>query len=148
MRLSEEFLIELFGKSGSEIYDRIRGIDHRKVNTSRERKSIGSETTFNESTDDIEILKAYLREFSYEIALDMKNKGVQGRTITVKTKDENFSQHTKSKTINNYIRNAEDIYSISENLLLDMNLENKLRLIGLSVSNLISMDLEQLSMFD
>ncbi|WFA08928.1 DNA polymerase IV [Tissierella sp. Yu-01] len=148
IRLSEEFLIELFGKSGGEIFDRIRGIDHRKVDTSRERKSIGSETTFNGVTNDMEILKSYLREFAYEIAQAMKDKGVQGRTITVKIKDENFVQHTKSKTINSYISSADEIYIIAGNLLSEINLEKNLRLIGLTISNLISLDLEQLSLFD
>lgn len=147
MRLSEDFLIDMFGKSGSEIYDRIRGIDNRKVDTSRERKSIGSESTFN-AKDDIEVFKAYLNEFANEISNAMINKGVQGKTITVKTKDENFIQHTKSKTLNNYISSAEDIYANACSLIDEMDLDTRLRLVGLTMSNFMSLDLEQLSFFD
>ncbi|MDD2446662.1 MAG: DNA polymerase IV [Tissierellia bacterium] len=147
MRLSEDFLIDMFGKSGSEIYDRIRGIDNRKVDTSRERKSIGSESTFN-AKDDIEVFKAYLNEFANEISNAMINKGVQGKTITVKTKDENFIQHTKSKTLNNYISSAEDIYTNACSLIDEMDLDTRLRLVGLTMSNFMSLDLEQLSFFD
>lgn len=148
MRLSENFLIDLFGKAGSEIYDRIRGIDNRKINISRERKSIGSETTFSVDSNEIEILKSYLKEFSKEIAESLLHTGLQGRTVTVKIKDENFIQHTKSKSLNNYIYLSEDIYKISTYLLSEIGIENKLRLIGLTVSNLITLDLEQLSLFD
>ena len=147
MRLSEEFLLEMFGKMGSEIYDRIRGIDNRKVETSRERKSIGSETTFEEDIIDKDILKTYLLDFSEEISQILLHKGLQGRTITIKTKDDEFVQHTKSKTLANHITSKEDIYNIAASLLDDMVLEKKLRLIGLTISNLITKDLEQLSLF-
>ncbi len=53
MNLTEEFLIELFGKQGREIYYRIRGIDNRSINTERERKSLGTETTFTKDTKKI-----------------------------------------------------------------------------------------------
>lgn len=147
MRLSEEFLVEMFGKMGSEIYDRIRGIDNRKVETSRERKSIGAETTFEEDIIDKNILKTYLLDFSEEISQILLHKGLQGRTITIKTKDDEFVQHTKSKTLVNHITSKEDIYNIASSLLDDMVLEKKLRLIGLTISNLITLDLEQLSLF-
>lgn len=148
MRLSEDFLVEMFGKMGSEIYDRIRGIDNRRVETSRERKSIGSETTFEEDIIDKAILKGYLLDFSEEIAQILFHKGLQGRTITIKTKDDEFVQHTRSKTLVNYVSAREDIYNVAASLLDDMVLERKLRLIGLTISNLISMDLEQLSLFE
>ena len=147
MRLSEDFLIDMFGKTGNEIYYRIRGIDNRKVDTSRQRKSIGSESTFD-ATGDIEVFKSYLKEFANEISNEMIKKGLQGKTITVKTKDENFIQRTKSKTISNYTNIAEEIYANAATLLDEMDLETRLRLVGLTMSNLMSLDLEQLSFFD
>jgi DNA polymerase IV len=42
-------LVRLFGKSGNYYFDICRGIDHRPVEPSRERKSVGAEQTF--STD-------------------------------------------------------------------------------------------------
>ena len=78
----------------------------------------------------------------------MIKKGLQGKTITVKTKDENFIQRTKSKTISNYTNIAEEIYANAATLLDEMDLETRLRLVGLTMSNLMSLDLEQLSFFD
>lgn len=148
MRLSETFLIEFFGKAGSEIYDRIRGIDNRKIDISRERKSIGSETTFIMDTMDLEILESYLSDFSEELAASLINNGLQGRTITVKLKDQNFIQHTKSRSLIDFINSSQDIYTTSVKLLREMKIENNIRLIGLTISNLITIDLEQLSLFD
>ncbi len=44
--LSNETLIELFGKFGNRLYDYCRGIDHRCVQSSRIRKSVSTEHTF------------------------------------------------------------------------------------------------------
>ena len=148
MRLSEDFLVEFFGKYGSDIYNRIRGIDHRVVEVTRERKSIGSESTFSIDTKDIDILKSYLKEFSKEISETLLYKGIQGRTLTIKIKDEFFNQRTRSKTLVSYINSEYDIYNNSVNILNEIELDNKLRLIGLTISNFISTDFEQLSLFD
>ena len=148
MRLSEDFLVEFFGKYGSDIYNRIRGIDHRVVEVTRERKSIGSESTFSIDTKDIDILKSYLKEFSKEISETLLYKGIQGRTLTIKIKDEFFNQRTRSKTLVSYINSEDDIYNNSVNILNEIELDNKLRLIGLTISNFISTDFEQLSLFD
>lgn len=148
MELSEEFLIDLFGKAGREIYDRIRGEDNRIINTSRERKSLGVESTFENDTKDLNVLKSYLHNFSQEIEYSLGKKELRGRTITLKIKDKDFVQHTKSRTLNIYINSYEEIYDIAISLLDEICIKNDLRLIGLTVSNLMGMELEQLSLFD
>ncbi len=148
LRLSEEFLVEMFGKAGMEIYNRIRGIDYRKVNTTRERKSLGVERTFDESTDNMETLIKYIKKFSQELSYDLKSKGLHGRTIILKIKDENFTVQTRSKTLNEYINDFPQILDISLELLGEVEINNKIRLIGITASNLMTSELEQLSLFD
>ena len=47
-KVSEEHLVEVFGKAGHIFYHFARGIDERPVITYRERKSVGCEQTFLE----------------------------------------------------------------------------------------------------
>lgn len=148
MRLSEEFLTEFFGKAGGEIYNRIRGIDSRKVNTTRERKSLGTETTFSDYTKDKSVLKSFLHSFSLEMETSLESRDLQAKTITLKVKDINFSTRTKSKTLNNYISTFDDIFGVVVNLLDEIEIDQDIRLIGLTVSNLETLKLEQLSLFD
>lgn len=138
----------MFGKAGMEIYNRIRGIDYRKVNTTRERKSLGVERTFDESTDNMETLIKYIKKFSQELSYDLKSKGLHGRTIILKIKDENFTVQTRSKTLNEYINDFPQILDISLELLGEVEINNKIRLIGITASNLMTSELEQLSLFD
>ena len=60
LKLDYEFLIDNFGKQGAYIYHVIRGVDERKINPSRVRKSIGKERTFAQNTNDMAILSSYL----------------------------------------------------------------------------------------
>lgn len=148
LNLSEDFLVELFGKWGNDIYNRIRGIDNRKIDTERERKSLGTETTFSKITKDKEILKSYLYDFSIEIADSLIANKIQGKTITLKVKYEDFKVKTKSKTLLNDISLANDIYEIGSSLLDEIELTKNIRLIGLTISNLSTTEMEQLSFFD
>ncbi|WP_432406612.1 DNA polymerase IV [Wukongibacter sp. M2B1] len=148
LRLPKEYLEEFFGKYGNEIYDRIRGIDNRMVKPSRERKSIGRETTLAEDSSDKEHLRKYLLRFSKNVSETLVSKGILTKTITVKIKTSNFQSHTKSRTIYDYINSYEQIYSIASDILDEIELEDEIRLIGLTVANLSQNEAKQLSFFD
>lgn len=148
LSLDEDFLTEMFGKSGREIYLRIRGIDEREVDVDRERKSIGIERTFDQETDDVEELKGYLKDFSKKLSLELNKKQVNARTIVVKVKDEEFKTQTRSKTLVNHINSYEEIYEIAEMLFEEIEINKKIRLLGVSGGNLLSANLEQLSLFN
>jgi DNA polymerase IV len=145
--LPKELLIEFFGKFGIEIYERIRGIDKREVEVSRERKSIGRETTLRTDTLNKEELKLYLKAFSKSVASTMRNKGVRGKNLTLKIKTSSFINHTKSRTLLHYISTEEEIYKEACVILEELELEEKIRLIGLSISVFEENKIEQLSMF-
>lgn len=148
LMLSEDFLIDFFGKTGIDIYNRIRGIDNRKVNTDRERKSIGTELTFRQDTRDKNLLKDYLYNFSKELALSLEKHEFFCRTVILKVRYQDFKTQTKSRTLNNYIGGADEIYQIAVYLLEEIDITNNIRLIGLTVSNFSNIIIEQLSLFD
>lgn len=147
IRLSEDFLTELLGKLGRELYLRIRGIDNREVEVERERKSLGTESTFSDHTKDKDILKKHLYNFAEEISLGLEKQGLYGRTVTLKIRYDNFSIITRSKTLMAAINSRDTIYKTGKELLDEIKLKHKLRLIGLTVSNLTDFGMEQLSIF-
>lgn len=146
--LEENFLVDLFGKAGREIYEKIRGIDTRKVENYRERKSIGIERTFDVDTKDLDVLKNYLKSYSKQLEKELKIRKIHTKTIIVKVKDEDFKVQTRSKTLDNYIDNSEEIYNIALSLLNEIKIDKKIRLLGVTGANLLTVDLEQLSLFD
>lgn len=148
LELSEEFLVDLLGKSGREIHQRIRGIDHRPVNTRRERKSLGIERTFSKGTRNRKVLEGYLENFSKELSRDLQDKRLHARTITLKVKDEHFKVQSRGKTLFQHTNDAEEIFQVAKDLFRELPLDKPLRLMGVTASNLLSQDLQQLSFFD
>lgn len=148
LQLPKEFLVDFFGKYGIEIYNRIRGIDNRNVQTTREVKSIGRETTLKRDTSDKDYLKKFLREFSQDISYSLNKNKLFAKTVTVKIKTSNFEVHTKSRTINTYISSSGEILEVAEEILKEIDFNEGIRLIGLIVSNFCHTIEEQLSIFD
>jgi DNA polymerase-4 len=134
-RRSEQELISYFGKAGHIYYENARGIDNRAVESHRERKSIGAETTFEMDFDSYEDLSIQLDAIAKEVIDRIQKKGFKGRTITLKIKYATFKNVTRSRTLPIHITDFETLYSIGIELLREVDISPKVRLIGLSVKN-------------
>lgn len=146
-QLDKSFFLEYLGKNGLDIYNRIRGIDNRTVEIHRDRKSYGRETTLKSNTNDLEELKLYLRGFCEELTRNLQYGRIFIKTITVKYKTEDFENHTRSRTINYYTNDLEVIYSVAVEILEEKEIEEKVRLIGVSLSGIKEDSVEQLTLF-
>jgi DNA polymerase IV len=144
-------LIRNFGKAGKFYFDIVRGIDDRPVETSSERKSIGTELTYEKDLVTRFEIIAELYKVEKDLMERIEHSGTTGRTITVKVKFSDFRQITRSKTLQNYIRNFDMLHQEVSEIRKSMNLEgSKIRLLGVSISNLESDDCHdrQLYLFD
>jgi len=145
-RMPKEFYIEYLGKNGTEIYDRIRGNDNREIELVRERKSVGKEKTLKFDTKNKEELLQYIKEFSFEIEEVLSRKNVVGKTVTLKFKTKDFENHTRSKTLNNYIGTQTEIFKVAEELLESEELKEEVRLVGVSISSFKETEVQQMSL--
>ena len=144
-------LIRNFGKIGVFYYDIVRGIDERPVEPESERKSIGTELTFEKDlTTRFEIV-AELYKLERELMNRLAESGASGRTITLKIKFADFKQITRSKTLQSYIHDFETLHKEVSEIRKSLHLEGSLiRLLGVSISNLETDECadRQLSLFD
>ncbi|QSH40456.1 DNA polymerase IV [Lentisphaerota bacterium ZTH] len=130
-------LIERFGsKSGEYYYNIVRGHDEREVESEWERKSLGRETTFQEDISDLRQIHKVIYELSEEVSGLLKRYGLQGRTVTVKVRYEDFKTVTRSQSFSNPINELEFIFSTSLELLSKTEAgKRKVRLLGVTLSN-------------
>lgn len=128
-------LIRNFGKAGVFFHDIVRGIDERPVEPDQERKSVGTELTYDKDlTVRFEII-AELYQLEKELMERLEHSGTTGRTITLKVKFSDFRQITRSKTLQNYIRNFETLHKEVTEIRRSLKLEGtRIRLLGLSIS--------------
>lgn len=144
-------LVRNFGKAGVFFYEIARGIDNRPVETSQERKSVGTELTYEKDlTSSFEII-AELYKLEKELIERLEHSGTAGRTVTLKIKFSDFRQITRSRTIPQYFRDFETLHREVTILRKSVDLENfSIRLLGVSISNLENEECEdrQLYLFD
>lgn len=132
---SEQKLVEFFGKIGRIYYQNARGIDERGVEPSRIRKSIGAENTFETDIDSLEDLRIRLDEVAQDVIERISKRSFSGRTVTLKVKYADFRNISRSKTLLTPVTDYKTLYETGMELLANIDLEPKVRLIGLTIKN-------------
>lgn len=134
---SLEDLTLRYGKSGQYYYNICRGVDHRKVQPTRDTKSVSAERTFEDNIyewDDVVSEIERIARISFERY--KRSKAEDGHTITIKIKYADFQQITRSKTEDQAINDEESYVSIAKSLFTEQLLnEEGIRLIGVGISN-------------
>lgn len=129
-------LTKLFGKSGLHYYNIVRGIHTSKVKPNRVRKSIAAERTFNENISSEVFMLERLKKIALELEKRMVKSNTKGKTITLKIKYSDFTQQTRSKTVDFFMQKANEFFPLVKELLYQEKLNNSVRLLGISFSNL------------
>jgi DNA polymerase-4 len=133
---SLEYLDENFGKSGRYYYYIVRGIHNSEVKPHRTRKSLAAERTFSENLSSEIFMLEKLTHIAEEVAKRLSKNKVAGKTITLKIKYSDFTLQTRSKTLPYYISDKSVILETAKDLLYQEKLNNSVRLLGISLSNL------------
>ena len=133
---SLEFLESHFGKSGKHYYYVVRGIHNSVVKAERIPKSVGAERTFSENLSSEIFMLERLDHIARELEGRLKKSEIAGKTITLKIKYSDFTLQTRSKTLPYFVSDKNLIIETTKELLYQEKLENSVRLLGLSLSNL------------
>ncbi len=130
-------LLAAFGPShGNGLHHASHGRDEREVVTEREPKSRSRETTFASDLSDWQDIARTLAALSKEVAEDLRDEGVRGRTIGLKLRFSNFETVTRDRTIAEATDSAEVIRKAVFECLSRVKLERSVRLLGVRVGNL------------
>jgi len=139
-----------FGKHGVKIHLLAMGVDERDVIPDHDVKSIGHEQTFLQDIISLDTVQKELLALGSKVARRMRQKGLKGKTITLKVKYSDFVQITRSVTLPKSIDDGSEIYSVACRLLKKTGVTKKpVRLLGISLSQLSCLGTgTQLSLFD
>lgn len=142
---SLEELVRIFGKSGNYYYNVVRGIHHGEVKPFRIQKSVAVEETFWDNLLDEEAVFAQLKTISQELENRLSKKEIKGKTLTLKIKYKDFTQYTRSKTKETSFLNHFEFYETAKKLWELRPFDKPVRLLGLSLSNLNTLEKKQVS---
>jgi DNA polymerase IV len=147
---SRERLVRSLGSLGEHLHHLSRGHDERPVIPNWEPKSVSSETTFDEDTDDREMLLRTILELSDYVAERLRKDNCRARKVTLKLRYSSFSTHTKQQSLDRLIQTGDDIAAIARSLFSQFPLKQKIRLIGVAAGDLHrdGGDPQQLALFE
>ncbi len=142
-----DMLERVMGKNGIVIWKKANGVDNTPVQQYSERKSIGTERTFETDTTDIVMLKNILTGMVEKIAFQLRKEQRLTSCVTLKIRYSNFDTHTLQKHIP-YTAFDHILLKIAHELFEKLYTRRMLiRLIGVKFSSLVQGS-QQLNMFE
>jgi DNA polymerase IV len=138
---------KVLGVNGLSIWKKANGIDSTPVIPYSERKSISTETTFDQDTIDIAMINDLLVRMVEKIAFSLRKKQKLTACVTVKIRYANFDTYTMQQRIP-YTSFDHVLIPLTRELFRKLYQRRMLiRLIGVRLSHLVT-GVQQIDMFD
>jgi DNA polymerase-4 len=142
-----EMMESLLGKNGLAIWKKANGIDPTPVVQYSERKSIGSERTFERDTMDMAGLHDLLTSMVEKLAFQLRKEEKLTSILTLKIRYSNFDTHTLQKRVP-YTSFDHVLIPIAKELFDRLYQRRMLiRLVGVRLSGLVR-GVQQLNLFE
>jgi DNA polymerase IV len=139
-RSGEIELMRRYGEEGRRLWRLAHGIDERKVDATRETKSVSAETTFEADIADFRTLERVLWTLSEEVSARLKQKELAGATVTLKLKTADFKIRTRARSLETTTQLAGRIFAAARSLLKHETDGTRFRLLGVGVSAIDTAD--------
>ena len=150
-RLSQEFLVERFGKSGIVLFRHAHGLEDAPVLATDDDtvQSIGRSTTLSENISDLEKAKRILLELSDEVAATARKQDLKGQVVQITLKYTDFKVITRQSMVP-ATNLSQEVYLAGCTLLArNWDSSKPVRLIGISLGHFQKhKENRQLTLFD
>lgn len=146
-RIPPEMLMNLMGKAGKDLWNKANGIDHSPVRQYYERKSIGSEHTFDQDSMDVAGMHDLLASMIEKLSFQLRKDQWLTSCITVKIRYSNFDTHSMQRKIA-YTSFDHELIEVAHDLFEKLYARRmRIRLVGVKLSGLVR-GVQQLSLFE
>ena len=151
--LDEAFLREHFGEWGLALAGKSHGRDAGgwfagEVGESSDPKSISHEVTFNEDTDDVDMLESTLARLSEMVGRRLREHSLHARTVQLKLRYSDFTTITRAHSLDHATQLDTEIFREARELFRrNRKAKAKIRLLGVHASGFESGE-GQLSLLD
>ena len=134
-------LREIVGSAAEWLRDLAHGVDDRPVDPNEDRKSAGSECTYDKDLTDVARIKDEIDEMARDAARWLMKRGIFARTVVIKVRYDDFTTITRSQSDAKPTRDADAIAARALGLLDRTEVGRRpVRLLGVSVHNLDDSD--------
>src|SRR5436190_1401473 len=135
--VGDDVLGEWFGdRLGSHLGALARFEDEREIETVRVAKSESRETTFDRDLVGIDALQPVLDRLTAQLCETLVRQESAGRTIGIKVRLDDFSTHTRARTVAEPTNDEELVRRVASELLREFDPPRPVRLLGVRVAGL------------
>jgi DNA polymerase-4 len=128
---------EMFGgRLGPHLAKLARFEDDRVVETVRVAKSESRETTFERDLRGLDALEPVLETLTTQLCETLTKSDQAGRTIGIKVRLDDFSTHTRARSLSEPTNELRTVLGVARQLLRDFNPPRPVRLLGVRVAGL------------
>jgi DNA polymerase IV len=133
---ASEALAESFGtRLGPYLARRARFEDDAPVTSVRIAVSESRETTFDHDIARLEEMEEVLDRLTHRLCEALVRQDRRGRTIGIKVRLDDFSTHTRARTLPHAVNAAADVGSVARELLREFAPTRPVRLLGVRVAS-------------
>lgn len=146
LKVPPALMEQRLGKYGPELIQKAKGISGSTIHSYHEAKSVSTENTFHENTDDMEFLMRELVRMTEKIAHELREDNKMAGVIAVKLRYPNFETTSRQTTIP-YTFYDDELIPVAKELFHKLYRKGeKIRLMGVRLSELTN-DAVQTNLF-
>jgi len=139
-RYPVNLLKKKFGIIGERLHNMGLGVDHSPVVPVEETsgvKSVGHSMTLARDIYDTKSIRRYILQLCEMVGRRIRRHGYRGRTVVLTVRYKDFTTFSKRLSVCNHISRSPEIYKVSLRILDSIRLRQSIRLLGVSLTNLI-----------
>ncbi len=133
---ADELTARFGPRLGAELRRRARFEDDAPVTEERKVISESRETTFDYDVSGLEALEPILERLVTELCGTLERRQRRGRTIGIKVRLDDFSTHTRARTLAEPVSSADRVGQVAIDLLRRFSPPRPVRLLGVRVAGL------------
>jgi DNA polymerase IV len=122
-------------RSGAWLHARGNLLDNTPISVSRETKSQSVETTFDEDVAELPSLERTLYEQTEELCRRLRKKSLEGRSIGIKVRLDDWTNITRSQSVEHPTNDPEVVWPIALDLLRAYDPPRPVRLLGVRLAS-------------
>jgi DNA polymerase-4 len=132
--------------NGRHLHQLANALDDRAVIPEQRPKSIGHEETFARDHHELETLQREAVRMADAVAGRLRRHRLAGRTVTIKVRFHDFRTITRAVTLSGAVDSGPAVSRAAKELLDQVDPSSGVRLLGVSVSNLVEDGARQLTL--
>lgn len=133
---ADQLALRFGARLGAALQRRARFEDDSPVTQERKVVSESRETTFDQDITDPASLDAVLQQLTEKLCAALVAQQRRGRTIGIKVRLDDFSTHTRARTLTEPVSSVERVLPVARDLLTRFGTPRPVRLLGVRVAGL------------